>query len=195
MTEEMQTKTCPYCGEEININAIKCKHCGEFLNENKQPEQTTEPETKICPFCGEEIAYKAVKCKHCGEFLDGNSHIPIQNASIAEKGLPYALQKFNWGAFWGTWIWGVANKCYFTLWSILIFLLIALLLMQTSPIVITLGQLPVMIVFGILGNKWAWQHKSWKNVNHFNDVQKKWALWCSIIGGIGLFLNICMSLE
>lgn len=69
MTEEMQTKTCPYCGEEININAIKCKHCGEFLNENQQ-EQTTEPETKICPFCGEEIAYKAVKCKHCGEFLN-----------------------------------------------------------------------------------------------------------------------------
>ena len=72
MTEEMQTKTCPYCGEVININAIKCKHCGEFLNENQQ-EQTTESETKICPFCGEEIAYKAVKCKHCGEFLNTNN--------------------------------------------------------------------------------------------------------------------------
>ena len=69
MTEEIQTKTCPFCGEEININAIKCKHCGEFLKKNQQ-EQTTEPETKICPFCGEEIAYKAVKCKHCGEFLN-----------------------------------------------------------------------------------------------------------------------------
>lgn len=26
-----ETKKCPYCGEEININAVKCKHCGEWL--------------------------------------------------------------------------------------------------------------------------------------------------------------------
>ena len=33
MDQEQSTKRCPYCGEEININAIKCKHCGEWLEE------------------------------------------------------------------------------------------------------------------------------------------------------------------
>ena len=28
-----KTKQCPYCGEDILDVAIKCKHCGEFLNE------------------------------------------------------------------------------------------------------------------------------------------------------------------
>ena len=28
-TEEYSVKKCPYCTEEINKDAIKCKHCGE----------------------------------------------------------------------------------------------------------------------------------------------------------------------
>ena len=32
-----ETKTCPYCGEEILAAAKKCKHCGEWLDKSAKP--------------------------------------------------------------------------------------------------------------------------------------------------------------
>ena len=32
----METKKCPFCGEEILAEAKKCKHCGEWLDKKEK---------------------------------------------------------------------------------------------------------------------------------------------------------------
>ena len=40
----MQTKPCPFCGEEILAIAKKCKHCGEFLDDALKKKRKEQPQ-------------------------------------------------------------------------------------------------------------------------------------------------------
>lgn len=63
MEDDNQLKKCPFCGEEINVNAKKCKFCKNWLDEEI-----------LCPFCSEKIKKSAKKCRHCGEWLEAKKN-------------------------------------------------------------------------------------------------------------------------
>ena len=85
-----------------------------------------------------------------------------ENTSGKGKGseVPQVIKTWNWGAFFLSALWGIFNKTYIALWSVF-------------PLV----SIPMAFILGFKGSEWAWQNKRWKSVEHFQQVQKKWAVW------------------
>lgn len=85
------------------------------------------------------------------------------------------ISRWNWGAFFLNWVWGIFNKSYFALLALIPYLGIIW-----------------AFVCGLKGNEWAWENNNWKDIEQFNAVQKKWALYGAIFWGILLSIPVGM---
>ena len=47
-------KTCPFCAEDVRVEAIKCKHCGSFLGDRRSPSEWYRSSTDraVAGVCG-----------------------------------------------------------------------------------------------------------------------------------------------
>ena len=90
--------------------------------------------------------------------------------------------KFNWGAFLGTWVWGLINRIPQTF---VIF-----------PLLLTPAWIPFMFICGMKGNEWAYEKnkKRFENVDSFHSLQKaQTAVLSAVSPVIGLFTVVTIS--
>lgn len=118
-----------------------------------------------CHGCGQQIHETAPVCPKCGA---------PQNIFSTEN-IPAGVKGWSWGAFLLNWIWAIGNKTWIGLLALV-------------PVI----GLGICIWLGIQGREMAWKNKQWKNLEHFNRVQKKWSQWavgivivCLVIGAAG----------
>ena len=116
-----------------------------------------------------------------------SSEVSSSSLPIAQSGpavarnpaadIPTLATAWNWGAFWLVWIWGIGNRTWIALLALI-------------PGV----NFVMMFILGARGNAWAWKNRQWDNVEHFQRVQKTWAVWGFVVAGVGVVVVILEAL-
>lgn len=180
---------CVACGRLICVECkallggkIYCTPCADkiFIQgkaETARPEKIEAVAPRQQPAMAETTVPKQRLKTEVPEVVISKPEPAIQSVSSNTSGqgaasvLPEELKGWNWGAFFLNWIWGIGNN----VWIALVSLVLGLIW---------------MIVLGIKGNEWAWQHKKWDSIEHFKKTQRTWKKWGFILFIIGIAISI-----
>lgn len=140
------------------IENLRAKCSGyEHLNQectrelDKQKNKIQEQEAEL-----DTLKTKIVQLESIRTNMDENIYVPTEND----------LKKWNWGAFFLTWIWGIRNRLNW--WFIVL-----LFALMWSPLI----NIFPSIILGYSGTRYAWEKGQWKNWEHFQMVQREWKLF------------------
>lgn len=108
-----------------------------------------------------------------------NYHISVWNTPPAQRNDMYgqanaysqadidkALEKWNWGAFFCTWLWAVCHKIY---WPLLI------LIVGLVPYIGQVCSLCLCVYLGFNGSRMAWESGRYKDFESYVKAQRNWA--------------------
>ena len=89
--------------------------------------------------------------------------------------IPAELDRWNWGAFFLNWIWGIGNSTFIALLALIPFV-----------------NIIMIIVLGARGSRWAWRNRAWRDAEQFRKTQRNWAIAGLVVWvvGIGGYLNV-----
>ena len=91
-----------------------------------------------------------------------------------------SIARFNWGAFFGTWIWGLFNKSYKTLFMLLLWF--------------TPAAVPFALLCGIKGNEWAYKNKKYETSEQLHKSQAKQAIiWTILWPVVSILVSVLLG--
>lgn len=103
------------------------------------------------------------------------------------------IGKWNWGAFFFGWIWGVFNKVYVSLVQLVVgvlsFAFTIMGLAIISPI-FSLINIGISIWLGVKGSRMAWDNGAYRNLEHFRSSRHNWNVAAAVVFGVSVLILI-----
>ena len=146
--------------------------------ENYVRAQEPTPHEHVCMYGAPPVR----EYRHSSEYTDTRS----SSVQIERE-----LGRWNWGAFYFGWIWGVFNKVYISLLQLVIsifsFAVTIIGLGIISPF-LGLINIGISIWLGVKGSQMAWDNGAYHNLEHFRSSRHNWNVAAAICFGVCVFI-------